>query len=44
MFSTFFDLTKLTLGNPRLSGIIHGAFEVEAFLLTCDSMRRSKEF
>jgi hypothetical protein len=35
-------INKETVYNP-LTGI-QGVFEVEAFLLTCDSMRCSKEF
>jgi hypothetical protein len=30
--------------HPETEGFIQGVFEVEAFLLTCDSMRYSKEF
>jgi hypothetical protein len=30
--------------NISTSSVIQGVFEVETFLLTCDSMRCSKEF
>jgi hypothetical protein len=33
-----------TKENFNIVGIIQGVFEVEVFLLTCDSMRCSKEF
>jgi hypothetical protein len=33
-----------SLKNQALSSLIQGVFEVEVFLLTCDSMRCSKEF
>jgi hypothetical protein len=41
----FFNIIVITrLYVPTYKVKLQGVFEVEAFLLTCDSMRGSKEF